>query len=132
MDLPLPGLKEPLGLGDVVKAVASRAGIQQKKGCGCAKRQAVFNDALRFVPRDRARLSPTIPAAAGDSLTPDGWAVLARCDRAGMYRKPNGSIVICVIDGEQLRACHTVCCGSCGNCDHAAAQARFEETCQAR
>lgn len=125
MDIRIPLLKRPVGAGDLVKAATAKAGV---KPCGgCQKRAAGMNRALRFVPRKPVPME----AIEGDPLTPEGWAMLARCARAGLFRKPNGALVVCSIEGEQLRRCHTACCGNC-ECDPAMAQALYEERCQPR
>jgi len=48
MRIELPGLKQPVGLGDAVKAVTSAVGIST---CGkCEERRRRLNKALAFYP----------------------------------------------------------------------------------
>ncbi len=51
MHVKVPGLKQEVGSGDLVKTALSSVGIHQKKGCGCKKIQTVMNRGLTFAPR---------------------------------------------------------------------------------
>jgi hypothetical protein len=50
MEVKVPLLKEPVGLGDLAKQAIEKAGVKQTGGCGCQKRQAAMNRALTFTP----------------------------------------------------------------------------------
>ena len=67
MEIKVPLLKREVGAGDLVKTAAQAVGIRQSGGCGCKKRQAALNGALKFVPRGAAKF--------------EGYTLVESCDR---------------------------------------------------
>lgn len=47
-DPPKPPFKRHQGLGDTVAWVAKKMGFEQKKGCGCKKRQSKLNTMVPY------------------------------------------------------------------------------------
>lgn len=73
MEIKVPFLKQPVGLGDAAKALTNAVGV--KKPCGgCQKRAAALNNAVTLVPADRSSLGP------------------ARVGK--FYKKPLGALVL--------------------------------------
>lgn len=117
MRIPVPWLTKEFGAGDVAKAAFSALGIEQKPGCGCAKRQAKWNHAVpfQFVPRHRA-VNILRQPSIWDSLpnAPAGWSEVKRCDTAVMFRDDRKDTrIIWSVDREtgQHSNSLTVCCG---------------------
>jgi hypothetical protein len=116
MEVRVPFLKQEIGAGDAVKAAASAVGIEQKRGCGCAKRQAAMNQKLKFVPkgpRTVATAQQRAKASIWDTLpeAPEGWERVEQCDTALLFRKTGTDqhVVWSVKEGRYVDA-HAFCC----------------------
>lgn len=53
--IPVPGVQQPVGSGDLVKRIANFLGLGKKPCGGCEQRQARMNAHLYFGPPDRFR-----------------------------------------------------------------------------
>jgi hypothetical protein len=117
MEITLPFLDRPAGLGDAVKAVTSAVGI---KPCEpCKKRAQKLNRMVTFVPARESEWTkpPEVP---------EGWTLKDSAgDRQFFERTGGGFIIWQVIEGE-YRNSHSFCCESLRN----QALAKWEELCR--
>lgn len=97
-----------IGAGDLVKKVASKLGIEQRAGCGCAKRRKWMNEHL---PRIPVLSKPKPQTWTEPPEVPEGWQVVTACDNHALYRKGEKYIVWDLVGG-QYRNSHTFCCGA--------------------
>lgn len=128
MDIKIPGLKEDLGLGDVVKKVASAVGIEQKEGCGCKERQRKLNELLRLKglrPVPEPTPEPQGLATKVPGLT--GYRALDACDGAVLYHNGRTYQIISRNPDGSLRAS-----GAAGRCCSGPALEEFKSRCQSR
>lgn len=63
LHIPINGLSSPIGLGQAVKGLLDRLGIQSSSGCNCDARAASLDDLVEFVPLNLPRRYPKPPAA---------------------------------------------------------------------
>lgn len=117
MNISVPFLKEPVGSGDLVKKAASALGIQQKSGCGCAKRQAAMNQALTFGPKPALHAPAVIvprsahyrPSVWTGKVPPEpaeGWMLIEECAGAALFAS-GGSWIVWTTKGGQYRSSHS-------------------------
>jgi hypothetical protein len=139
MKIPIPFLKRPIRLGDVVAAAAAKAGKKKKKGCGCADKHKRWNRHA-LVPWSAAR--PPIPRSVREipnfgewtepPHVPAAWSrsAASRNPRTGtdveMFTHTSGRIMIWEIIGGAYRRSHGFCCQSL----KLKAEQRFAELCQ--
>ena len=104
-------------------------GLEQTKDCGCAERQARWNQKLPF--RRKAVVNQPLVKVNSSTWTappevPQGWELVDQCGQTLLFRKQDKYIVWDIEDGQYKRS-HSFCCAN-----EAGAHGVLEARCQPR